>query len=122
MSKGYTLDEASKAFQDEIEAIVRKWANGEDTEYVRRWRQLYSWGMSRSQGDVIKKSALKKKLMRQTNGKCMDCGLEFGVESLQMHRIDQRFALDRSKNMGYFDENVALVCAPCHAKRESYKR
>jgi hypothetical protein len=56
--------------------------------------------------------------MAKTGGRCEDCGNAFGAAALHMHRIDTSFAYDRSRNFGYIEENVALVCAPCHDLRE----
>ena len=54
------LDPESLRFQQEVDALVRRWANGDDYEYWRRWKQLGSWSMNKTQGDVVKKSALKE--------------------------------------------------------------
>jgi hypothetical protein len=82
--RSYVLDEESKRFQAEVDALVRKWAGTDDREYLRRWRQLGSWSINRTQGDVWKKDALKKLLMEQTGGTCVDCGKPFPRAALQM--------------------------------------
>jgi hypothetical protein len=83
---------------------------------------LFVFGLVRllgpSQGDVVKKAALKKLLMAKTAGRCQDCGKPFEAAALQMHRLDPSLAYDRTKNFGYFEENVVLVCAGCHDRRE----
>lgn len=118
----HSLDPESRRFQAEVDALVRRWSYGDQKEYWRRWKQLGSWSISRTQGDVVKKSALKKRLMRRTGGRCQDCRNEFAAAALQMHRLDQRHAHDRARNFGYFEENVALVCAGCHDAREAVRR
>jgi hypothetical protein len=94
----------------------------DEREYWRRWKQLGSWSISRTQGDVVKKSALKLRLMEKTRGCCEDCRREFGQAALQMHRLDQSLAHDRAQNYGYTEENVVLLCASCHERRESERR
>ena len=116
------LDEESLRFQAEVDALVHRWAAGDEREYWRRWRQLGSWSMNRTQGDVVKKAALKKILMETTGGRCADCEDVYEAAALQMHRLDQSFAHDRSRNFGYFEGNVALLCAPCHERREAERR
>ena|SRR5437868_4176615 len=116
------LDDASLRFQAEVDALVRKWASGDEREYWRRWKQLGSWSMNRTQGDVVKKTALKRRLMNTTGGRCTDCRLVFEGPALQMHRLDQSFAHDRGTNFGYFAENVVLLCASCHERREATRR
>lgn len=120
MSNG--LSDEDKAFQEEVDAIVRRWAGDDSKEYWRRWKQLGSWSINKTQGDVVKKAALKRKLMESRQVRCEDCGANLSAPSLQMHRISQDFAHDRSRNFGYFLENVALVCADCHERRESERR
>ena len=122
MEKGYTLDADSRRFQSEVDALVRKWAKGDEREYWRRWKQLGSWSINRTQGDVVKKAALKKKLLSRTGGRCQDCRQVFDRAALRMHRVDASFADDRSRNFGYFPENVVLVCAGCHEAREARRR
>ena len=78
--------------------------------------------MNKTQGDVIKKAALKRELMTTTGGRCADCGNVFEVPALQMHRLDQAYAHDRSRSFGYFAENVVLTCASCHERREAARR
>jgi 5-methylcytosine-specific restriction endonuclease McrA len=113
----FQLDPESKRFQEEIDAVVRRWAGGDDYEYWQRWRQLGNWSLNKTQGDVVKKERLKKELMLETGGRCQDCGRDFDKSALQMHRLDSRYAHDRGRNFGYFRENVALLCASCHYKR-----
>src|SRR4051794_28520927 len=93
------------------------WSN-----YWRRWKQLGSLSINRTQGDVVKKAALKKRLMHQTGGRCQDCGQPFPAAALQMHRLDQSFAHEKSRNFGYVEENVVLLCANCHEVREAGRR
>jgi len=112
------LDPESLRFQAEVEALVGRWAGGDERERWRRWKQLGSWSISRTQGDVVKKWALKKALVGASGGRCMDCGQPFATPALQMHRLDRRHAHDRARNFGYFVENVVLVCAGCHQVRE----
>jgi len=116
------LDDDSRRFQGEVDALVRRWAGDDDGEYLLRWKQLGSWSINRTQGDVVKKAALKKQLMNDTGGRCADCGNLFDAAALQMHRLDQSFAFDRERNFGYFRENVVLLCSPCHERREAERR
>ena len=116
------LDPESQRFQDEIDAVVRRWADGDDTEYRRRWRQLGNWSMNRTQGDPIKKDRLKKQLFEEKDGLCEVCGDRFERGALTMHRVDTRWNLDKSKNFGYFRENVQLVCNICHQVEERERR
>ncbi len=116
------LDDDSRRFQREVEEVVRRWADGDEREYWRRWKQLGSWSISRTQDDVVKKAALKSRLMEKTGGRCQECGREFDAAALQMHRLDQRFAHDRSRNFGYVEENVVLTCAGCHERLEAARR
>ena len=116
------LDDESLRFQAEVEALVRRWAGQDDKEYWRRWKQAGSWSIGRTRGDVVKKSALKRKLMEKTGDRCGDYGQVFAAPVLQMHRLDQSFAHDRTRNFGYFEENVELTCASCHEFRESARR
>jgi hypothetical protein len=118
----YKLSESDKAFQAEVDALVRRWAGDDPKEYWRRWKQLGSWSINKTQGDAVKKAALKAKLMADTGGRCMDCSKQYSAPMLQMHRLNQDHAHDRSKNFGYFLENVALVCADCHELREAPRR
>ena len=69
MGKQFELDLISQQFQAEAEALVSKYAKGDAVEWAKRWKQLSTWGMTRSQGDVVKKAALKKRLMSDTGGK-----------------------------------------------------
>jgi len=114
-----TLDPDSRRFQAEVEALVNRWASGSEFERWRRWKQLGTWSMDRTQGDVVKKSTLKKQLMQASGGHCVDCGRGFPTAALQMHRLDRRHAHVKARNFGYFAENVALVCAGCHQAREA---
>jgi len=102
----------------EIETVVRRWSGDDDFEYWRRWKQLGTWAMDRTQGDVSKKDGLKKRLFEETGGRCRDCGADFPRSALQMHRLDQQLAHQRDLNFGYVRENVVLVCAQCHQHRE----
>jgi hypothetical protein len=111
------FDPESKRFREEVDEVVRRWAGTDEREYWRLWKQLGNVAMDKTQGDVVKKSALKKRLMAKTGGRCEDCGAEFPREALQMHGLDDALAHDRSTNFGYTEGNVALLCASCHAKR-----
>jgi hypothetical protein len=112
------LDADSQQFQAEVDAVVHRWAGGDDREYWRRWKQLGSWSINKTQGDAVKKEALKRRLMTKTGGRCEDCGTVHPAAALQMHRKDQSLASDRSTNFGYVEENIDLLCAHCHALRE----
>ena len=114
MSQRYSLDDESRRFQAEVEALVQQWAGGDEREYWRRWKQLGSWSINKTQGDVVKKAALKKRLMEKTSGRCQDCGLTFEQAALQMHRLDEVLAHNKAMNFGYVEENVVLICAGCH--------
>jgi 5-methylcytosine-specific restriction endonuclease McrA len=116
------LDPESRRFQQEVDELVRRWARGDDKEYWRRWKQLGSWSINRTQGDVVKKAALKKILVAKTGGKCTDCGNVFEPAALQMHRLDPSLAHDRTLNFGYVESNVVLLCAGCHEGREAARR
>ena len=116
------LDDESKRFQDEVEDLVRRWAGDDERQYWRRWKQLGSWSIGRTEGDAVKKDALKKRLMSRTGGRCQDCGRAFPPAELQMHRLDKAYAHERAQNFGYFDENVVLLCASCHHAREAGER
>lgn len=116
------LDDRSREFRDEVDAVVRRYAGDDLQEYARRWKQLQTWGMDRSQGDPVYKSRLKKRLLVRSGGRCEDCGREFTPTELQMHRLDTTHAFDKAKHFGYFDENIALLCASCHDKREDDRR
>ena len=118
----WELDDASKRFQAEVDSLVRRWAAGDEREYWRRWKQLGSWSINRTQGDVVKKSALKKRLMGKTAGRCEGCGQSFPAAALQMHRRDQTYAHEKARNFGYFEENVELLCAACHELCEAKRR
>lgn len=122
MSSG--LDPESLAFQTEVEGLVRRWAGGDEREYWRRWKQLGSWSLTRTQGDVVKKAALKKRLLEETGSQCHDCGEQFSAAGLQMHmhRLDRSLAHQKTLNFGYVRENVVLLCAGCHEARESDRR
>jgi hypothetical protein len=116
------LDPDSQRFQDEIDAIVRRWADGNDIEYRRRWRQLGNWSLNRTQGDPIKKERLKKQLFEEKQGRCEVCGDAFERGALTMHRVDTRFNLDKTNNFGYFAANVQLICNICHQEEERSRR
>jgi hypothetical protein len=122
MPSAHELDPESRRFQEEVDALVRRWAGDDEREYWRRWKQLGSWSINRTQGDVVKKAALKKTLMARTGGRCMDCDNAFEPAALQMHRVDVSLAHDRMLNFGYVESNVVLVCAVCHERRESDRR
>jgi hypothetical protein len=111
-----------KQFRDDVDAIVRKFAGDDPREYARRWKQLSTWGMDRSQGDPVKKGRLKKRPLARSGGRCEDCGHEFTATELQMHRFDTSHAFDKSNDFGYFDHNIALLCASCHDRREDQRR
>lgn len=111
------LDALSAAFRDDVEAVVLKYSGGDKKEYYRRWRQLHTWGMDRAHGDINKKDKLKTVLLIKTGSKCEDCGTSFQRSELQMHRIDPQYEFDDERNFGYFEENVALLCRPCHDLR-----
>ena len=49
------LDPQSLRFQQEVDALVRRWAADDEREYWRRWKQLGSWSINKTQGDVVKK-------------------------------------------------------------------
>src|SRR3954447_9642387 len=100
------LDPDSKRFRDDVDAVVRRWAGDDEREYWRRWKQLGTWSMDKTQGDVVKKTALKKRMMEKTGGRCEDCGQGFPREALQLHRLDPELAHDRSQNFGYVESNV----------------
>jgi hypothetical protein len=119
---GSSLDPDSLRFQHEVDELVRRWAAGDEREYWRRWKQLGSWSINRTQGDVVKKSALKKKLMEKTGARCEDCGNPFEAAALQMHRLDVGLAHDPQHNFGYIEENVRLLCAVCHERWEAERR
>jgi hypothetical protein len=105
-----------------VDELVRRWAAGDDKEYWRRWKQLGSWSINKTQGDVVKKGALKLELMEKTGRRCEDCKKPFDAAALQMHRLDVRLAHDRSQNFGYVEGNVELLCAGCHERREAARR
>jgi hypothetical protein len=119
---GYHLDPESRRFRDEVDALVRRWANGDEYEYWRRWRQLGNWSIDRTQGDVVKKAALKKKLLQRSGGCCEECGRTFEPAALQMHRQDVSLAHRRDQNFGYTEANVVLLCAGCHDRAEAARR
>jgi 5-methylcytosine-specific restriction endonuclease McrA len=114
---GKRLDAKSAAFRDAVEAIVREYSDGDTEEYFRRWRQLHNWGMDRAHGDVNKKTKLKALLMKKTEGKCQECGKKCQGSELDMHRIDPQYAFNKGANFGYFEENIVLLCRPCHGLR-----
>ena len=116
------LDPESQQFQSEVDELVRRWAAQDPKEYWRRWKQLGSWSINRTQGDVVKKATLKKQLMAETDGHCMDCHQPFAQAALQMHRLDNAHAHDRATNFGYFRDNVVMVCAGCHEDSEALRR
>jgi hypothetical protein len=122
MPSNWELDADSRRFQEEVDALVRRWANGDEQEYWRRWKQLGSWSINRTQGDVVKKAALKKRLMAKTGGRCEACRRELPAAALQMHRRDQSLAHVKNRNFGYFEENMELLCAGCHELREAERR
>jgi hypothetical protein len=119
---GSQLDPESLRFQQEVDTLVRHWAGDDAREYWRRWKQLGSWSIDKTQGDVVKKGALKLKLMEKTGGRCEDCEKPFDAAALQMHRLDVDLADDRSQNFGYVERNVELLCAGCHERREAARR
>ena len=47
------LDPQSLRFQQEVDALVRRWAADDEREYWRRWKQLGSWSINKTQGDVV---------------------------------------------------------------------
>ena len=116
MARGHELDPASRRFQQEVDDLIKRWAEGDEYEYWRRWRQLGSWSINRTQGDVVKKAALKKKLLGRSGGCCEECREEFEPAALQMHRVDVSLAHDRAQNFGYTEQNVRLLCAGCHER------
>jgi hypothetical protein len=118
----HEFDDESRLFQAAVDALVREWAGGDEREYWRRWKQLGNWSMNRTQGDVIKKAALKSRLMEKTGGRCEACRGEFPAAALQMHRLDQSLAHDRGHNFGYTENNVRLLCAACHEQEEAARR
>jgi 5-methylcytosine-specific restriction endonuclease McrA len=118
----YRLDPESLRFQQEVDDLVRQWARGDEREYWRRWKQLGGWSINKTQGDVVKKAALKKRLMEETGGQCKDCRKTFEAAALQMHRLDVGVAHDRARNFGYTEANVVLLCAGCHERREAARR
>src|SRR5262245_56203146 len=104
-------DPDRKKMLDKVEAVIRKYAVTAPGGYIQRMKQVESFSIDRANGDVWKKDALKKQLMAETGGQCIDCKREFKATSLQMHRIDPTYRHDEQKNCGYFRENVRLVCA-----------
>jgi hypothetical protein len=70
---------------------------------------------------VVKKAALKKRLLEKTDSRCEDCARTF-APALQMHRLDQSLAHIKAMNFGYTEENVVLLCAACHEHREAARR
>jgi len=90
---------------------------GDEYEYWRLWKKLGNASMDKTQGDVVKKDVLKRRLMVKTGRRCEDCRREFPRGELQMHRLDSSHAHVRARNSGYFEENVVLLCASCHARR-----
>jgi hypothetical protein len=121
VARDYELDPESRRFQEEVDAVVRRWAHDDEYEYWRRWKQLGSWSINRTQGDVVKKAALKKKLLGRSSGCCEECGKAFEPAALQMHRKDGLAHL-RDQNFGYTEENVLLLCAGCHERVEAARR
>lgn len=111
------LDPESRRFREEVDAVVRRWAGDDEREYWRRWKQLGNLAMDRTQGDVVKKSALKTRMMEKTGGRCEDCGQELPAPALQLHRLKPDLAYLKSENFGYTESNVVLLCAPCHGRR-----
>ena len=78
--------------------------------------------MDRTQGDVVKKAALKKRLLERSGGCCERCHEEFPPAALQMHRRDTSLAHVRAQNFGYTEANVVLLCAGCHEDVEVSRR
>src|SRR5262249_24119974 len=114
-----TLDERSRQFRAEVEVVVMKYAGAfQDADWVLRWRQLYNWGMTYSQGDIGRKEALKQRLMKKTGGSVRDGKRKCPGKELEMPRVDGGHTRSLSKNCGYFEENIALLCAKCHHARE----
>lgn len=98
----------------EIEAVIHKYAATAVGGYLQRMKQVETFAIDRANGDVARRSALKKQLLLETGGRCMHCHHEFRAASLHLHRVDPRFRFDETKNCGYFRENVELLCADCH--------
>jgi len=117
------LDPESRRFQQEADDLVRRWAGDDEYQYWHRWRQLGNWSMNRTQGDAVRKSALKRQLMATTGGRCMGtCGRVYDAPQLAMHRLDVGLAHSKAANFGYVEENVKLLCASCHDAREAERR
>ena len=116
------MDDASERFRAEIEEVVRRHSADDSGLYFQRWKQLKKWGSRRTEGSPTKKSRLKKRLMKESGGRCMDCGREFHKTELEMHRVDTGFACDKTENFGYFEDNVVLLCPVCHDRREDVRR
>jgi hypothetical protein len=118
---GNTLVDDRLRFQAEVDALVRRWANGDEREHWRRWRQL---GNFRS--TELRATSSRRRHSRsgswEYRGRCADCGNTFEEAALQMHRLDQSHAHDRTLNFGYTEVNVVLLCAGCHERREAVRR
>ncbi len=69
----------------------------------------WDWSIDRRQVDEAKKDPLMDRLVEESDGRCRDCGEEFPDEILQMHRLDQSLACDKTFNFGYTRQNVVLV-------------
>lgn len=108
-----------KQFRDAVDAIVKEWANGDEQEYARRWRQLSGW--ARNQSNPARKKRLKKRLLKRSGGNCEGCDRKLEPAALQMHRKDESYAFDKSHRFGYFEENIELLCISCHQEREAEK-
>lgn len=115
-------DDKGLRFREEVDAMVRRLAEGDDHEYIRRWKQLATWGQAVARGNPARKAGLKKKLTRESHGRCKDCNEEFKATELEMHRRDTSYAFDRTMWNGYFADNIDLLCASCHDKREDERR
>ncbi len=62
----------------------------------RQSEQLGSWSINRTQGDVVKREASKKRLLAETYGHWEDCRRAFDRAAPQMHRLDHTPAHDRA--------------------------
>lgn len=107
-------------FRREIDDLIARFANGDPQEEARRWQQLAGW--ARNQGNPRWKKTLKKRLLKARGSRCADCGRECASPELQMHREDDSHAHDIKNKLGYFEENITLLCVTCHQSREAAKR
>lgn len=114
------LDQESSGFHDEVDALVRAWAHGDEHELAREAaRKLVD---QQDAGRRRQEECAQEAAYGEDGWTVRGLWDAVRAGGAAMHRLDVSHAHVRAINFGYSDGNIVLVCAGCHEWREAERR